>query len=175
DIIVGFPGETDRDFEDTLDVVRQARYAAAFTFQYSIRPGTPAATMPDQVPQAVVTERYERLVELVGEIALEENRKLVGTEVEVMFADGEGRKDAATRRLSGRARDNRLVHVAVEDGDLPRPGDIALATVTYGAPHHLVADGGIRGLERTRGGDAWEARNAAPRTGVALGMPSLRA
>ncbi len=66
DIIVGFPGETEQDFADTLDVVRQARFAGAFTFQYSIRAGTPAATMPDQVPAAVVTERYERLVALVG-------------------------------------------------------------------------------------------------------------
>ena len=175
DIIVGFPGETDADFEATLDVVRQARYAAAFTFQYSIRPGTPAATMPDQVPHQVVTERYERLIELVGEIALEENRKLVGTEVEVMFADGEGRKDAATQRLSGRARDNRLVHVAVGDGELPRPGDIGFATITYAAPHHLVADSRVYGLERTRGGDAWEARNAPQARGISLGMPALRA
>ena len=175
DIIVGFPGETDADFEATLDVVRQARYAAAFTFQYSIRPGTPAATMPDQVPREVVTERYERLVELVGEIALQENRKLVGSEVEVMFADGEGRKDAATQRLSGRARDNRLVHMAVGDGEVPRPGDIARATITYGAPHHLVADGGVYGLERTRGGDAWEERHARQPRGIALGMPALRA
>ncbi len=155
--------------------MRRARYAAAFTFQYSIRPGTPAATMPDQVPHQVVTERYERLVELVGEIALEENRKLVGTEVEVMFADGEGRKDAATQRLSGRARDNRLVHVAVGDGELPRPGDIGFATITYAAPHHLVADSGVYGLERTRGGDAWEARSAPQPRGVSLGMPALRA
>jgi tRNA-2-methylthio-N6-dimethylallyladenosine synthase len=175
DINVGFPGETEQNFQDTLDVVRQARYAAAFTFQYSIRPGTPAATMPDQVPRAVVTERYERLVELVGEIALEENRKLVGTEVEVMFADGEGRKDAATKRLSGRARDNRLIHVAVGEDDLPRPGDIARATITYAAPHHLVADSEVHGLERTRGGDAWEVRHQGSPRGIALGMPALRA
>jgi tRNA-2-methylthio-N6-dimethylallyladenosine synthase len=174
DIIVGFPGETESEFQATLDVVRQARYTAAFTFQYSIRPGTPAATMPDQVPQPVVQERYMRLVALVDEIALEENRALVGTEVEVMFADGEGRKDAATLRLSGRARDNRLVHVAV-DGEHPRPGDMGLATITYAAPHHLVADGGVRGLERTRGGDAWQARHEAPVRGIALGMPTTRA
>ena len=174
DIIVGFPGETDKDFEDTLAVVREARYAAAFTFQYSIRPGTPAATMPDQVPPKVVTERYDRLVDLVGEIALEENRRLVGSEVEVMFADGEGRKDAATRRMSGRARDNRLIHVAVDEDHLPRPGDIARATITYAAPHHLVADAGVHGLERTRGGDAWQARHESASRGIGLGMPTLR-
>ena len=115
DIIVGFPGETEADFQGTLDVVAAARFAGAFTFQYSIRAGTPAATMPDQVPKAVVQERYERLVTLVEEIAWRENQTQVGRTVEVMFAAGEGRKDAATARMSGRARDNRLVHVAVPD------------------------------------------------------------
>ena len=71
--------------------------------------------MPDQVPEAVVQERYERLVDLVEEIAWRENQAQVGRPVEVMFADGEGRKDAATARMSGRARDNRLVHVAVPE------------------------------------------------------------
>ncbi|MDR2620929.1 MAG: tRNA (N6-isopentenyl adenosine(37)-C2)-methylthiotransferase MiaB, partial [Propionibacteriaceae bacterium] len=113
DIIVGFPGETDQDFEDTLDLVQQARFAAAFTFQYSKRPGTPAATMPDQVPHRVVQQRYERLVAVIEEIAWEENKQQVGRDVEVLFATGEGRKDAGTHRLSGRARDNRLVHVAI--------------------------------------------------------------
>ena len=177
DIIVGFPGETDEDFEATLDVVRQARFSAAFTFQYSIRPGTPAATMPDQVPRTVVQERYERLVALVDEIAWEENKALVGNTVEVMFAVGEGRKDQATHRLSGRARDNRLVHVAVgEDGpERPRPGDLATVEVTYAAPHHLVADAGIADLVRTAGGDAWQRWNAGPEpAGVSLGMPALR-
>ncbi len=174
DVIVGFPGETDADFEATLDVVRQARFAAAFTFQYSIRPGTPAGEMPDQVPKAVVQERYERLVELVGDIAWQENKALLGRRVEVMFAEGEGRKDAATRRVSGRARDNRLVHVAIPDGEQPpRPGDIAEVEITYAAPHHLNADAGWTRLERTAGGDAWAARTAsapAP-TAVGLGMP----
>src|SRR5215469_1031304 len=78
DIIVGFPGETERDFEDTLDVVRQARFAGAFTFRYSIRPGTPAATMAGQVPAAVVQERYDRLVEVVEEICVRENARLAG-------------------------------------------------------------------------------------------------
>ncbi|MGB4628888.1 MAG: tRNA (N6-isopentenyl adenosine(37)-C2)-methylthiotransferase MiaB, partial [Propionicimonas sp.] len=104
DIIVGFPGETEQDFAATLEVVREARFAAAFTFQYSIRPGTPAATMEDQVPRHVVQERYERLVEVVGDLAWSENLTLVGERVEVMFAAGEGRKDVATARMSGRAR-----------------------------------------------------------------------
>jgi tRNA-2-methylthio-N6-dimethylallyladenosine synthase len=116
DIIVGFPGETEDDFLQTLEVVREARFAAAFTFQYSIRPGTPAATMPDQVPAAVVRERYERLVDVVNEISWAENQTLVGSRVELLVAEGEGRKDAATLRLTGRARDNRLVHFAPPAG-----------------------------------------------------------
>ncbi len=179
DIIVGFPGETETDFQATLDVVAESRFAAAFTFQYSIRPGTPAATMPGQVPKAVVQERYERLVDLVNDLAWAENRTLVGRPVEVMFADGEGRKDAATHRMSGRARDNRLVHVAVPDeAELrPRPGDLADVVITHAAPHHLNADDGIVDLRRTRGGDAWAGRvgagPSAVRPTVGLGMPQI--
>ncbi len=178
DIIVGFPGETETDFQGTLDVVAASRFSAAFTFQYSIRAGTPAATMPDQIPKPVVQERYERLVDLVNEISWQENLKQLGRTVEVMFADGEGRKDAATARMSGRARDNRLVHVAVSDDPAlrPRPGDLAQTVISYAAPHHLNADGGLFNLRRTRGGDAWSARRAAPESGsapVSLGLPSI--
>ena len=153
DIIVGFPGETEEDFQATLDVVRASRFAAAFTFQYSIRPGTPAATMPDQVPRQVVQERYERLVDLVGEISWAENKALVGQVVEVMFAEGEGRKDEATARMSGRAKDNRLVHVRVPEDEAlrPRPGDFAEVEITYAAPHHLNADAGLLSLRRAAG------------------------
>ncbi|MFC7625806.1 tRNA (N6-isopentenyl adenosine(37)-C2)-methylthiotransferase MiaB [Microlunatus sp. GCM10028923] len=183
DIIVGFPGETEQDFQATVDVVKAARFAGSFTFQYSIRPGTPAATMPDQVSKPVVQERYERLIEVVEDVAWTENKTQLGRTVEVMFAEGEGRKDAATARLSGRARDNRLVHVAVpEDPELrPRPGDVADAVITYAAPHHLTADDGITGLRRTRGGDAWAARQARAADGVTdrpvvgLGMPGIGA
>ena len=116
DIIVGFPGETDEDFEDTMRVVEQARFSSAFTFQYSIREGTPAATMPDQVPKAVVQERYERLIALQERISHEENQKQVGRELQVLVSMGEGKKDAATHRLTGRAEDNRLVHFEVPAG-----------------------------------------------------------
>jgi tRNA-2-methylthio-N6-dimethylallyladenosine synthase len=178
DIIVGFPGETESDFQATLDVVAAARFSAAFTFQYSVRAGTPAATMDAQVPKTVVQERYDRLVELVGEIALQENLKQVGRQVEVMFADGEGRKDLQTHRMSGRARDNRLVHVAVpeEPQRRPRPGDMADVIITYAAPHHLNADAGMLALHRTRGGDAWQATRSAPaRTAIDLGIPTVGA
>ena len=127
DIIVGFPGETEADFAATLDVVRAARFAGAFTFQYSPRPGTPAATMADQVPPDVVTERYDRLVAVVEEGSLAGNRELVGRAVEVLVAAGEGRKDADTHRMTGRARDGRLVHFT-PTGDAVsgsvRPGDV---------------------------------------------------
>ena len=116
DIIVGFPGETDEDFEETMRVVEQARFSSAFTFQYSIREGTPAATMPDQVPKAVVQERYERLIALQERISLEENQAQVGRELEVLVSMGEGKKDAETHRLTGRAEDNRLVHFEVPAG-----------------------------------------------------------
>jgi len=171
DVIVGFPGETDDDFEQTLDVVRAARFAGAFTFQYSKRPGTPAAEMPDQVPPDVVAARYRRLVDLVEEVAWAENKRYDGQRVEVLVAEGEGRKDGATQRLSGRARDNRLVHLAPCDA---RPGDVVDAVVTYAAPHHLVADT-IVAVRRTRGGDAHEVRTTAPQdAGVLLGMPAVR-
>ena len=101
------------------------------------------------------------------------------------MAEGEGRKDASTHRLSGRARDNRLVHftdpaVAEEPRNQAsrravRPGDVVEVEITYGAPHHLVADGPVRSVRRTRAGDAWEARTVAQQAGVALGMPTIGA
>src|SRR6187200_1996682 len=177
DLIVGFPGETEEDFAQTLRVVEASRFSSAFTFQYSIRAGTPAATMADQVPKAVVQERFDRLIELQERVSWAQNRTVEGREVEVLVAPGEGRKDGATARLSGRARDNRLVHVAVPEGaERPRPGDVVTVGVTYGAPHHLVADSGVRGgtyaVRRTRGGAAWAALQDAPVPGkpaVALG------
>lgn len=178
DIIVGFPGETEEDFLHTMAVVEKSRFASAFTFQYSQRPGTPAATMDDQVPQEIVTQRYNRLVERVNAIAWEENRKLEGQVVEVMVAQGEGKKDAQTARLSGRARDNRLVHFVPGDADL-RPGDLVQTRITYAAPHHLVADGEPVSIERTRGGDAWESSCGTPGQSpdasgtVVLGMPTI--
>ncbi|WP_263090399.1 tRNA (N6-isopentenyl adenosine(37)-C2)-methylthiotransferase MiaB [Curtobacterium sp. RIT-PI-V] len=188
DIIVGFPGETEEDFADTLRVVEQARFASAFTFQYSIRPGTPAATMDDQLPKHVVQERYDRLVALQERITAEENAAQVGRSVEVLVATGEGRKDDATRRLSGRAEDSRLVHFAVPEGSaVPRPGDVVTVEITRAAPHFLIADDDapLR-IRRTRAGDAWDRAEAescgvptpaAPGDGprpVSLGLPTLR-
>jgi tRNA-2-methylthio-N6-dimethylallyladenosine synthase len=159
DIIVGFPGETEADFQETLRVVEAARFASAFTFQYSVRAGTPAATMDDQVPKAVVQERYERLVALQDRISWEENLALVGREVEVLVGV-EGRKDSETHRLSGRAEDSRLVHFEVPSGSVPpRPGDVVVVAVTAAKPFHLIADspdGSALRVRRTRAGDAWD-------------------
>jgi tRNA-2-methylthio-N6-dimethylallyladenosine synthase len=174
---VGFPGETKADFEDTLSLVEEARFSGAYTFLYSKRPGTPAADMPGQLPRAVVQERYERLVALVDAIAWRENQAFEGREVEVLVAHGEGRKDAATSRLSGRARDNRLVHFTPGSlealGGVPvRPGDVVTAQVTYAAPHHLVSDLPVTSVRRTRAGDAWQPRDSAPGGAVLLGIPT---
>ncbi|UJW36646.1 tRNA (N6-isopentenyl adenosine(37)-C2)-methylthiotransferase MiaB [Saccharothrix sp. AJ9571] len=174
DIIVGFPGETEEDFQATLDVVRQARFSSAFTFQYSKRPGTPAADMPGQLPKAVVQERYERLVALQNEVAWEENKKLIGRKVELLVAAGEGRKDAETLRMSGRARDGRLVHFTPNELNV-RPGDVVETVITYGAPHHLVADGELISHRRTRAGDNAEAGLRPKTNGVSLGLPSIGA
>src|SRR5450755_2388483 len=183
DVIVGFPGETEADFEHTLDAVRQARFANCYTFQYSKRPGTPAASMPDQIPPAVVRERYERLVEIADAVAWDEAKTQVGRVVDVLVAEGEGRKDEQTLRMSGRAPDNRLVHFAGSDVRLhiaeapARPGDVVTVEITKAAPHHLVADV-VHAVRRTRAGDAWEQRQASPRpepVGVLLGMPGLPA
>ncbi|QCU78495.1 tRNA (N6-isopentenyl adenosine(37)-C2)-methylthiotransferase MiaB [Citricoccus sp. SGAir0253] len=187
DIIVGFPGETEEDFQDTLAVVEASRFSSAFTFQYSIRPGTPAGEMADQVPKAVVQERFERLTALQDRISAEETARLVGTRQELLVTDQPGTKGAATGRLSGRAPDNRLVHFSVPAGHpVPRPGDFVTVTVTESHPYHLVADPtpAQYGLRRSRAGDAWDraraescgvpAGSGAAPAGVSLGMPTLR-
>jgi tRNA-2-methylthio-N6-dimethylallyladenosine synthase len=129
DIIVGFPGETSEDFEATRRVGEEARFDAAFTFQYSPRPGTEAAGFDEQVPKEVVQERFDRLVSLQQEISMERNRALVGSRQEILV-EGEGRKG----NLKGRTRTNKLVHVA--DGHAE--GTFVHALVTEAHPHHLT-------------------------------------
>ena len=158
---------------ETLEVVERARFASAFTFQYSKRPGTPAAELADQVPKEVVSERYRRLIELQERISLEENTAQIGRTVELLVATGEGRKDATTARMSGRARDGRLVHFDPRGLQI-RAGDVVTTTVTDAAPHHLIADSEIDNHRRTRAGDA-HAAGQRPRTGVGLGMPGIGA
>ncbi|MGA3256740.1 MAG: tRNA (N6-isopentenyl adenosine(37)-C2)-methylthiotransferase MiaB [Mycobacterium sp.] len=147
DLIVGFPGETEEDFAATLDVVQ----------------------LDGHLPKTVVQERYERLVELQEQISLDGNRALVGQTVELLVAAGEGRKDTRTARMSGRARDGRLVHFRADEQ--ARPGDVITAVITAAAPHHLIADAGILSHRRTHAGDAHAARQR-PR-GIGLGMPGV--
>jgi tRNA-2-methylthio-N6-dimethylallyladenosine synthase len=172
DIIVGFPGETEDDFEQTLEVARAAGFASAYTFQYSARPGTPAASLPDQVPPEVVADRYRRLQEVVEDSALVGNEAQIGRTVEVLVATGEGKRDRVTHRMSGRARDGRLVHFRPNLAGI-RPGDLVTTEITAAAPHFLVADGGVLGHRRTLAGDRHEA-GLKPRTpGVGLGLPGI--
>ena len=140
DIIVGFPGETEEDFQETLRIVEEARFSSAFTFIYSPRPGTPAAGM-EQVPHDVAQERFERLVALQERITAEELARFEGRDVEVMITGAAGKKDAATHRVTGRERTGVLVHVGVPEGEpMPQVGDFVTATVTHAGKHNLIAD-----------------------------------
>ena len=112
DIIVGFPGETEEDFAETLDVVEQVRYDSAFTFIYSKRTGTPAAAMEDQVPEEIVKERFDRLLERVQEIAAECAGKYTGETVDVLVEEVNG-QDASL--VTGRTSQNYLVHFPGEE------------------------------------------------------------
>jgi tRNA-2-methylthio-N6-dimethylallyladenosine synthase len=128
DIIVGFPGETEEDFLETLQVTKAGQFDAAFTFQYSPRPGTPAAGYSDQIPKSIVQDRFDRLVELQERISLEKNEEQVDRTLEVLV-EGEGRKG----NLQGRTRTNKLIHFA---GDLDA-GTFVDIRVTDAHPHHL--------------------------------------
>ena len=130
DVIVGFPGETDQDFEDTLSVIERARFDNAYMFQFSPRPGTPAAQMDDQVPPDVVQERFERLVEVQNRITFEQNVKQVGATLAVLV-EGPSKRDAAV--ATTRTRGNRLVHLR---GDWT-PGETIEVEITRAAPHYL--------------------------------------
>jgi tRNA-2-methylthio-N6-dimethylallyladenosine synthase len=139
DIIVGFPGETDADFEDTLAVVETVRYDSAFTFVYSPRTGTEAASMPDQVPHELKIERMERLVETVQRIAHENNQRRVGL-VEEVLVEGPSRTDETV--LRGRTRRNTTVNFAgdAEPGELvPVRIEAATSTTLRGVQHAAVA------------------------------------
>ncbi|HVL28721.1 MAG TPA: tRNA (N6-isopentenyl adenosine(37)-C2)-methylthiotransferase MiaB [Acidimicrobiales bacterium] len=136
DLIVGFPGETDDDFERTLEVVAEAAYDSAYTFVFSPRPGTEAATMADRfVPAAVVAERFERLRVVVERSALARHQARVGR-VEEVLVEGPSKKDPTA--VTGRTRQNKLVHFAAPAaGPAPVAGAYATVRVTGAAPHHL--------------------------------------
>jgi tRNA-2-methylthio-N6-dimethylallyladenosine synthase len=159
DLIVGFPGETEEEFQDTMKMVEQVGFAICYSYLYSTRPGTPAADLPNQVSKDTAQNRFERLMAHANEIAWKENKLQIGKVVEVLVAN-DGRKDDATGRLTGRARDNRLVHFSVPQGvRRPRAGDLVTVTVHDAAPYHLLSDpksASEIAIRRTIGGDASE-------------------
>ena len=170
DIIVGFPGETEADFQATLDLCTQARFAAAYTYQYSIRPGTPAATMPDQVRTDIVGERYDRLHLHQQSISLSVNQEAIGKNFKILVGDYEGRRDIAQERLTGRSKDFRLVHF--DNTAKARPGDEVDVVITKASAHYLIGTPGA--IRATSGGDAHEARNTqVQRSTTLLGMPTI--
>jgi tRNA-2-methylthio-N6-dimethylallyladenosine synthase len=134
DIIVGFPGETEDDFAGTLDAVERARFDSAYTFQYSIRPGTAAATMDGQVPPDVVAVRFRRLVDVQERISLDRNRAMLAGRFEVLIEEASSRKDPA--RATARTRTNKLVHLPANGH---KPGEFVDVVVTGAHPHHLDA------------------------------------
>ena len=168
DIIVGFPGESEEDFQGTLDITTQARFAAAYTYKYSIRPGTPAGIMPNQVPQEIVGERYTRLHEHQQKISLSVNEESIGSTHRVMASEVEGRRDESRSRMTGKSEDFRLVHF---DSDTDaRPGDFVDVHITEASAHYLI--GSAVSVMRTRGGDAHAAKSAPAST--SLGIPKVR-
>ncbi len=171
DIIVGFPGESEEDFQATLDLCTEAQFAAAYTYQYSIRPGTPAATMPDQISAAVVGERYTRLHEHQQLISLGVNKRAIGKKMRVLVGEYEGRRDARESRLTGKSEDFRLVHFA--DSSNARAGDFVDVQITDASAHYLIGEE-LQTIA-TRGGDAHELRTVEKKSsGVPLGIPTVR-
>ena len=172
DIIVGFPGETDEDFAQTIDLVKQAKFSAAYTFQYSKRPGTPAATMPNQIADDVMADRYNQLHKVQQDISKSENEKLIGTEIELLVSAHEGRHDIDLNRMNGRARDFRLTHFD-NSANTARPGDLVQVKVTEAFANHIVASAPISVI-KTRGGDAHTAWvNEQGDKKILLGIPTL--
>ena len=156
DLIVGFPGETEDDFRRTLEVVDEAGYDAAYTFVFSPRPGTPAAETTDgRVPPDVAQDRMQRLVEVVERHALRRHEARVGM-VEEVLVDGPSKKDTSV--VSGRTRQNKLVHFAATDA-AARPGAVVDVRITHAAPHWLRGEP-VRVVTATR----------APRTRIPLAV-----
>ena len=144
DLIVGFPGESEADFQETMAVCEEMRFLAAYTFQYSKRPGTPAAEMADQVPAAVISERYTRLHEHLNGISQSVNNEVIGSEVEVLVSEMDGSHG------KGRSRDFRLVHFEA-GAEQPRPGDLVNVRIASAKPHFIFSDGAPLLVTRTRG------------------------
>ncbi len=135
DIIVGFPGETEEDFQDTLQVVRAAAFDAAFTFKYSKRPGTKATELDGHVEAAVMDDRFNRLTELTRALSAASHARQVGRVVELLI---EGPSKTNPDRMSGRTRENRLVHVPTTPE--ATPGAFVHARLTSAATHYLLGE-----------------------------------
>ena len=171
DIIVGFPGESEEDFQATLDLATKARFSAAYTYKYSIRPGTPAGEMTNQIDADVVGERYTRLHEHQQRISLSVNKESIGSVHQVLVSEVEGRRDAREARWSGRSEDFRLVHF---ENNNARPGDIAEVRITDASAHYLIGD--LISVRTTRGGDAHHARTAERKPEpLLMGIPTRKA
>ena len=132
DLIVGFPGETDEDFELTVEVVERVRYDNVFAFRYSRRPGTAAADMEDQVPDEIKAERNARILEVAGRVGAERSRALEGRVLPILV-DGRARKDPG--EMTGRTRCNRVVNFDAHGRDLL--GLVVPVLVTRALPHSL--------------------------------------
>jgi tRNA-2-methylthio-N6-dimethylallyladenosine synthase len=142
DIIVGFPGETEADFEDTLSLVREVEFDNAYIFKYSPRKDTPAAEMPDQLPQAVKEERNARLLELVNEIGARHYQKCVGSRAEILV---EGPSKKNSQRMMGRTRSNKIV---VFDGSERHRGQLLEVKIERAGSFTLYGDPAILNLDR---------------------------
>jgi tRNA-2-methylthio-N6-dimethylallyladenosine synthase len=135
DIIVGFPGETEQDFEETLSLIREVRYDGAFLFKYSTRPHTPATSMSDQVPEEVKGRRLEQALRLLNRLSLVRNHAYLGRSVEVLVDREDVKGDAA--RLAGRTRGNKIVHF---HGEGLSDGDLVCVTITGASAIHLQGE-----------------------------------
>ena len=135
DIIVGFPGETERDFEETLSLIQEVGYDGAFIFKYSTRPHTPAARLSDQVPEEIKGRRLEHALGLLNRLSLERNRVYLDRTVEVLVDREDVKGDAV--RVAGRTRENKIVHFS---GDGPTDGDLVLVTITGASALHLQGE-----------------------------------
>lgn len=172
DIIVGFPGESDDDFSQTINLVKEAKFSAAYTFQYSKRPGTPAATMPDQVSDDVMAQRYNHLHKVQQEISKSENEKLIGKKVELLVSSHEGRHDVDQRRMNGRSADFRLTHFDNSENKA-RPGDLVEVNVVEAYANHIVA-GAPLAIKKTKGAAAHAAwMEDIGDKKILLGIPTL--
>jgi tRNA-2-methylthio-N6-dimethylallyladenosine synthase len=149
DLIVGFPGETDADFADTLKLIRDVSFTDSFSFKYSPRPGTAAVSMTGEVSERVAQARLEELQDLQRSLTLDAHRARVGETAEVLV-EGPSRRGGA--QLSGRDLFHRIVNFSTETESSPAPGDLIPVEIVDATPHSLIGvwNGGLEGDRRPR-------------------------